>query len=128
MGLTKRPFRDDFLFFWSFLSNSKALDVLLSELGSVAKEAETQCGSKATEEQIANAAIKLNVFHTMNFLLKYSKPIRDKVQSGKLEIQGGVYDLKTGRVEFLGKSPMQSKLVKSSSSAAPSLLQKIGGA
>ena len=28
------------------------------------------------------------------------------VESGELEIQGGVYHLATGRVEFLGRSPM----------------------
>ncbi|CAK8988785.1 unnamed protein product [Durusdinium trenchii] len=107
---------------------SQALEVLLSELGSVAAEAQAQCGSKATEEEIATAAVKLNVLHTMNFLLQYSQPIREKVRSGELEIQGGVYDLKSGRVEFLGQSPMQSKLVNSTTKAAPSLQQAIGGA
>ncbi|CAK9034416.1 Carbonic anhydrase 2 [Durusdinium trenchii] len=51
-----------------------------------------------------------------------------QVRSGELEIQGGVYDLKSGRVEFLGQSPMQSKLVNSTTKAAPSLQQAIGGA
>ena len=39
-------------------------------------------------------AVKLNVFHTMNFMLN---AIREKVRSGQLEIQGGVYDLSTGK-------------------------------
>ncbi|CAK9010484.1 Carbonic anhydrase 2 [Durusdinium trenchii] len=110
---------------------SQALDVLLNELSSVVSEAQAQCGRKATEDEIAAKAIKLNVFHTINFLLQYSEPIREKVRSGKLEIQGGIYDLKSGQVEFLGQSPMQSKLVKSTSTAAPSLQQKlvaVGGA
>eukprot|EP00913_Durusdinium_trenchii_P022296 g20949.t1 len=104
---------------------SQALDVLLNELSSVVSEAQAQCGRKATEDEIAAKAIKLNVFHTINFLLQYSEPIREKVRSGKLEIQGGIYDLKSGQVEFLGQSPMQSKLVKSTSTAAPSLQQKL---
>ena len=42
-------------------------------------------------------AVKLNVFHTMNFMLKHCDAIREKVRSGHLEIQGGVYDLNTGK-------------------------------
>ena len=42
-------------------------------------------------------AVKLNVFHTMNFMLKHCDAIREKVRSGQLEIQGGVYDLSTGK-------------------------------
>ena len=44
-------------------------------------------------------AIKLNVFHTMNFLLRHCEAIREKVRSGQLEIQGGVYDLNTGKAK-----------------------------
>jgi carbonic anhydrase len=73
-------------------------------------------------------AVKLNVFHTMNFMLKHCEAIREKVRSGHLEIQGGIYDLSTGKVEFLGRSPQEAKLVKGSGSVAPSLKQKIGGA
>jgi len=105
-----------------------ALDVLLNELGTVVSEAQSQCGKKATADEIANKAIRLNVFHTMNFMLKHCEAIREKVRSGHLEIQGGIYDLSTGKVEFLGRSPQEAKLVKGSGSVAPSLKQKIGGA
>ena len=37
-----------------------------------------------------------------------------EVAAGEVEIQGGIYDLETGRVEFLGKSPRQKTLLKSS--------------
>ena len=33
-------------------------------------------------------AVKVNVFHTMEFLLKYSQSLREKVKTGELEIQG----------------------------------------
>ena len=49
------------------------------------------------------------MFHTIDFMLQFSEPIREKVRSGALEIQGGVYDLHTGRVEFLGRSPRQGE-------------------
>ena len=44
----------------------------------------------------------------MDFMLQFSEPIREKVRKGELEIQGGVYDLQTGRVEFLGRSPRRA--------------------
>ncbi|CAJ1409793.1 unnamed protein product [Effrenium voratum] len=117
----------------AFLSGQKkkapqALDALLQGLGSVVSDAQKELGKKATEEQVAAHAVKLNVFHTMNFMLKYSEPIRQKVRSGELEIQGGVYDLQTGRVEFLGASPSQAKLVAAEGAVAPSLKSKMQGA
>jgi len=117
----------------TFLSQQKkkapqALDALLQGLGAVVSDAKNELGKKATEEQIAAHAVKLNVFHTINFMLKHSEPIRQKVRSGELEIQGGVYDLQTGRVEFLGASPAQAKLVAAEGSVAPSLKSKMQGA
>ena len=44
-----------------------------------------------------------------------------KVAAGEVEIQGGIYDLETGHVEFLGQSPAQATLVKSASTLPPSL-------
>ena len=36
-----------------------------------------------------------------------SSPHRYQVAAGEVEIQGGIYDLETGHVEFLGQSPAQ---------------------
>ena len=44
-----------------------------------------------------------------------------QVAAGEVEIQGGIYDLETGRVEFLGESPNQATLVKSGAALPPSL-------
>ena len=44
-----------------------------------------------------------------------------EVASGEVEIQGGVYDLESGEVEFLGPSPAQASLVKSGAVLPPSL-------
>lgn len=32
--------------------------------------------------------MKVNVYHTMDFLLRHSEAIREKVRSGEMEIQG----------------------------------------
>eukprot|EP00434_Breviolum_minutum_P031138 symbB.v1.2.027537.t1/scaffold2832.1/size107060/6 len=100
---------------------TKALDALLVGLSDVAKQASEELGAAATEAQIVDKTIKLNVFHTIDFLLKHSELIKEKVAAGEVEIQGGVYDLETGRVEFLGPSPAQSALVKSGATLPPSL-------
>ena len=57
--------------------------------------------------------MKVNVFNTINNLIKGSTDIRDKVKSGQVEIQGGIYDLDSGRVQWLGRSPEQGKLLSS---------------
>lgn len=57
------------------------------------------------EWQIVERTIELNVFNTMDFLLQNSSLIREKIAAGEVEIQGGIYDLETGHVKFLGKSP-----------------------
>jgi len=100
---------------------TKALDALLQGLSVVAKKAADELGPGATEEQIVKRTITMNVFHSINFLLQYSSLIREKVASGEVEIQGGVYDLESGEVEFLGPSPAQASLVKSGAVLPPSL-------
>lgn len=58
----------------------------------------------------------------MNFLLKFSQSIREGVRSGQIEIQGGIYHLETGSVEFLGKSPAQKELLESAMPLPPSMV------
>mmetsp|Transcript_38338 Transcript_38338/g.68558 ORF Transcript_38338/g.68558 Transcript_38338/m.68558 type:complete len:753 (-) Transcript_38338:104-2362(-) len=103
---------------------ASALEGLLHDLGSVAELASAELGASAEYEQVAAHAVKVNVFQTMNFLLKYSKGLREQVKSGKLEIHGGIYELETGKVKFLGPSPDQSSLIESKTALPPSILIK----
>ena len=98
-----------------------ALEGLLQGLVSVAQQASEDLGPGAEEAKLIAHAVKVNVFHSMNFLLKFSEPLRDLVRKGNLEIQGGIYHLETGRVEFLGRSPQQAQLLSSKRSIPPSL-------
>ena len=79
-----------------------ALEGLLKDLGSVAQEAADELGPGASSDEVAAHAVKVNVFHSMNFLLKFSDSIREAVKSGQVQLQGGIYHLETGKVEFLG--------------------------
>ena len=72
-----------------------ALEGLLLDLAPVAEKAVADMGANTDPEDVAAHAVKVNVFHTIDFLLKYSAPIREKVRSGQVEIQGAVYHLDT---------------------------------
>ena len=98
-----------------------ALEGLLQGLAGVAQQASEDLGPGAQEAKLIAHAVKVNVFHSMNFLLKFSEPLRDLVRKGDLQIQGGIYHLETGRVEFLGCSPQQAELLSSKRSVPPSI-------
>ena len=66
--------------------------------------------------------VQVNVFNTMNFLMKFSQSIREGVKSGQIQIQGGIYHLETGSVEFLGESPAQAELLDSAMPLPPSMV------
>ncbi|CAE7386726.1 mtcA2 [Symbiodinium natans] len=102
-------------------TTSTALEGLLQGLTSVASQAAEEMGGKPTAAELASYAVKTNVFATINFLLKFSEPIRELVRSGALEIQGAVYKLETGEVEFLGRSPKQAELLSSKMFLPPSM-------
>lgn len=99
-----------------------ALDGLLSGLAVVAEKAEYDMGPMADEEFVAAHAVKVNVFHTIDYLLQYSRAIREGVASGNIEIQGAVYDLSTGLVDFMGRSPRQADLLKSDVALPPTVV------
>ena len=98
-----------------------ALEGLLQGLASVAQQATEDLGPGAEEAKLIAHAVKVNVFHSMDFLLKFSEPLREAVRKGNLDIQGGIYHLETGRVEFLGRSPRQAELLSSKRALPPSL-------
>jgi len=93
----------------------------LMGLSGVAEQAADDLGPGVEVEQLVSHSVKVNVFTSIEFLLKYSPSLRDMVKSGSLEIQGGIYHLETGRVEFLGRSPRQADLLRTDPSLPPSL-------
>ena len=102
-------------------SAGSALQGLLQDLGAVAHQAQEEMGADAEEDAIAAHAVRVNVFHTVNFLLKFSDSIREGVRSGQIQIEAGIYHLETGSVEFLGESPQQAELLESTLPVPPSM-------
>eukprot|EP00439_Symbiodinium_sp_Y106_P033467 s1436_g4.t1 len=99
-----------------------ALAGLLQELSGVAQQVEEALGPQADLQIFVDHAIKVNVFHSIDFLLRFSRPLRELVIAGELEIQGGIYHLETGRVQFMGPSPKQAELLASDVTLPPSML------
>lgn len=65
------------------------------------------------------AAIEANVWQTVENILRQSEPIRARAKAGKVTILGAVYDIETGKVNFLGAHPGQEDLLNGTFKAEP---------
>ncbi len=65
----------------------------------------------AATEVLVNAAVKANVFQAMEDVLQKSPVIKARVKAGKARLVGALYELDTGKVEWLGAHPDQEKLL-----------------
>lgn len=72
----------------------------------------------ATGTDLLNAAIKANVMQSIADLLHGSDIVRHLVSEAKLTIVGAVYDIETGKVDWLGPHPEQSGLLAGGSPEA----------
>ena len=72
-----------------------ALEGLLMDLTKVAKKASDELGSGVDVDALANHAVKVNVFHTVDFLLQYSALVyaaRPRIEPRqRLAQDGGVW-------------------------------------
>ena len=57
------------------------------------------------------AAIKANVQQALADLLVRSRIIKDLIKAGKLQVSGAIYDLESGKVEWLEPNPEEKELV-----------------
>ena len=64
-----------------------------------------------TGEALVPAAITANIWQAMADIFKNSPMIREKVKDGKLKLVGATYDIKSGKVSWLGPHPQQAQLV-----------------
>jgi carbonic anhydrase len=58
------------------------------------------------------AAIEANVWYSIEELLTGSPMTRRLIESGKLKVIGAIYDVKTGKVQWLGEHPKQKDLLE----------------
>lgn len=65
----------------------------------------------ATYDKWLNSAIKENAFESIANILKKSETVRELVLNGKVKIVAALYDVESGKVEFLGEHPEQLKIL-----------------
>lgn len=63
------------------------------------------------DQELATISVKENVWQSVFDLYKNSDELRELVASGKLKVVGAVYDISTGKVDFLGEHPWQGELL-----------------
>jgi len=86
------------------------IPALVSKIVPAANKAKEQ-NPGASGEALVNAAITANVWQAVEDLLKKSDITRERVKKGDLKIVGALYDITSGKVEWLGGHPEQDKLL-----------------
>ncbi len=66
------------------------------------------------KHNLVNLTIKENVFQTISDIISKSKIIGHLIEEKKLQVVGAIYDIETGRIEWLGNHPDEKKLIESS--------------
>jgi len=88
------------------------LDGLLPQLVESITPA-VECARKegGDEAAIIKNALKANVWQSISDLLRGSALVRKQIENGGVSVVGAIYDLETGRVEWLGEHPDQKSIL-----------------
>lgn len=86
---------------------------VLAPIAPAATAARNQLGEGADEKMIVELAVRYNVFQTIGDLIRQSPTITERVNNGQLRVVGAVYDLNSGRIDWMGEHPRQSDLIAS---------------
>ncbi len=66
---------------------------------------------EAQGAELVKVAVEENVRHSIASILSGSAAVLERVAAGKLHVIGGVYDLATGTVRWLGPHPEQARIL-----------------
>jgi carbonic anhydrase len=69
-------------------------------------------------KEFLNSAIRANVWLSMETILRKSAEVREYVEGGRALLVGGIYDLSSGKVTWLGTHPEQGKILAAIHAAA----------
>jgi carbonic anhydrase len=64
-----------------------------------------------TGEALVVEVINANVWQGMRDILKNSPIMREKVKDGKVKLVGALYDIKSGKVSWMGPHPQQAQML-----------------
>lgn len=83
----------------------------LPSLISLIKPAADKAKLSAAEEETVPRAIELNVWQQVENLFTRSALVREFAAAGKVTIIGALYDITTGKVQWLGQHPEMDRLI-----------------
>jgi carbonic anhydrase len=83
---------------------------LVSKIVPAAKKVKDAKKGDMSDETI-DLAIRENVWQAIGDLFSKSEEIQNMVIEGKLKVVGAIYDITTGKVEWLGEHPKQTQLL-----------------
>jgi carbonic anhydrase len=63
------------------------------------------------EAKLASLAIRENVWQSIFDLCRRSEEVRTMIKEDKVQVVGAIYDITTGKVEWLGEHPWQAQLL-----------------
>ncbi len=86
------------------------IPALVSSIVPPVKKVKSAHPNEATEKWL-NEAIVANTFESVANVLKKSEIVRELVLDGKVKIVGAIYDVDSGKVEFLGEHPEQLRIL-----------------
>ncbi|WP_462323789.1 carbonic anhydrase [Desulfoplanes sp.] len=69
-------------------------------------------------DALVTAAVINNVWQSITDLLMHSPATRARIKAGTLEVVGAVYDIDTGKIDWLGTPPNQAKIMAAAGPAA----------
>ncbi len=90
-----------------------SIPALVDNIIPAVEKAKHDHGSVFTPE-LVEAAIKQNVWQSIEDLIKTSSEAVELVKEGKLQVIGAIYNLSTGQIEWLGEHPKQAELLTNS--------------
>ncbi len=73
---------------------------------------------KATTDELVNEAIRANVWQSIEDTVKRSAEVRELINEKKLRVIGGIYDIESGRINWLGQHPNEAKLAAATDTGA----------
>jgi carbonic anhydrase len=90
----------------------------LPSLISLIKPAAEKARTHATEAELVPRSIELNVWQQIENVFARSALIRESAAAGKVQIVGAVYDISSGKVQWLGSHPELNRLLADAKATA----------
>lgn len=93
------------------VDGGKNINAFLDNITPCVKNVKT-AHPELTGDQLVDAVVRENAFETIEDMLKGSPMLRGMVQKGEAKMIAAVYDVETGKVEWLGQHPALAGLLK----------------